>query len=99
MLMSSSPSVVLCKKRLYVNQVADWMDGGLALSLENERENLAASTLSVLGHNACLSFPLWISPVGLKNSVSLVFHMLSCLEDNDTEHDEELLSKIFQSTE
>ena len=85
---------MLCKKRLYVNQVADWMDGGLALSLENERENLAASTLSVLGHNACLSFPLW-----LKNSVSLVFHMLSCLEDNDTEHDEELLSKIFQSTE
>lgn len=71
------------------------MDGGLVLSLENERENLVVFILLVFGYNACLSFFLWILLVGLKNLVLFVFYMLSCLEDNDIEYDEELFLKIF----
>lgn len=59
------------------------MDGGLALNLENERENLAAYILSILGHNGFPSFLCEFSRVGLKNSVSLIFHMPSCLEETD----------------
>lgn len=72
----------------------------MALNLENERENLAAYILSILGHNGFPSFLCEFSRVGLKNSVSLIFHMPSCLEETDIECDEViLLSKNLQSTE